>query len=663
MKSKEKILKLINEIEQHNINYYVNDNPTISDFDYDILLRKLQELEEEHPELVDANSPTQRVGPKPLGSFETATHSVPMLSLSNAMSSDEIVQFDDQIKKFLDTTEKVEYVAEPKLDGVAIEVIYKNGKFFKGSTRGDGNVGEDITLNLKTIRSIPLSLIGESDVPSLLEVRGEVFINHSDFEEMNTKRTQSDENIFANTRNCAAGSLRQLDPNITASRPLRVNFYSCGLIEGVNITSQQEFLSVLPKLGLPVNPLIKVGTGINFLLLYYKSMEDIRKTLDYDIDGVVIKVNDFALQNKLGSRSRSPRWAIVGKLKSEQGTSVILDIITSVGRTGAITPVAKLEPVKIGGVVVSNATLHNQDDINRKDIRIGDTVLVQRAGDVIPKVVKVVPEKRPGNTKKYTLPDSCPSCGYNLNHIVGEAVLRCQNTSCPDQLVGKIQHFVSKNCMDIDGLGEKLAVQLIESDLIGSISDIYGLEVKNLISLERMAEKSATNIIYSIQKSKTTTFARFLHGLGIRNIGENACTLLQNRFDSDINKLMGASYEELVSIDEIGDIMAQSIIEYFDDEANSTEVMNCMDMGITFEQQSAGFKLEGQSFVITGTLANHSRSDIKEIIQDSGGKINSSVTKRTTYLIVGENPGSKHQKAIDLGIKILSEEDFLKIIN
>lgn len=663
MNSKEKILKLIREIEQHNINYYINDNPTVSDHDYDILLRKLQELEQKHPELIDSNSPTQRVGAKPLSSFNTTTHSVPMLSLSNAMSNDEIIQFDNQIKKFLNSSEEVEYVAEPKLDGVAVEVVYKDGKFIKGSTRGDGKIGEDITLNLKTIKSIPLTLNQKSNVPNLLEVRGEVFINHNDFEEMNKVRAQADENIFANTRNCAAGSLRQLDPNITASRPLRVNFYSCGLIKGKNINSQQEFLFNLPKWGLPVNPLIQVGTGIDFLLSYYESMENIRKTLDYDIDGIVIKVNDFELQNKLGNRSRSPRWAIAGKLKSEQGTSIILDIISSVGRTGAITPVAKLKPVKIGGVIVSNATLHNQDEINRKDIRIGDTVIVQRAGDVIPKIVKVVPEKRPENTKKFTLPSYCPSCNYNVSQIKDEAVLRCQNTRCPDQLIGRIQHFVSKNCMDIDGLGEKLVIQLIESNLITSISDIYKLQIDDLMPLERMAKKSATNTIKSIEKSKHTTFSRFINGLGIRNIGENACSLLQNQFNSDINKLMSASYEELIQIDEIGEIMAQSIIEYFNEEKNNSEIINCMNMGIIFEKISTNSTLNEKSFVITGTLPNYSRNEIKEIIQNNGGKVNSSITKKTSYLIAGEKAGSKYQKAIDLKIEILSEEDFLKIIN
>ena len=577
MDPKKRIAELIQEIEKHNLHYYIEDNPLISDYEYDILLRELENLENKYPELVNPNSPTQRVGAKPAEGFLSIEHSIPMLSLSNAMSADEIIHFNQQITKALGSD--VEYVAEPKLDGVAVEVVYQNGEFAFGSTRGDGVTGEDISSNLKTIKSIPLRLYDGYKIPELLEIRGEVFIKKNDFKKLNSDRLKNEKSIFANPRNCASGSLRQLDPNITSKRPLVVNFYGSGIINGIKIESQYQFMNILPKWGLPVNPLVKKGSGIDFLLSYYEEMENIRQSLDYEIDGVVFKVNSFELQENLGSRSRSPRWAIAGKLKAEQATTTINDIITNVGRTGAITPVAKLDPVSVGGVTISNATLHNQDEVDRKDVRIGDTVLIQRAGDVIPEVVKVIKEKRPLGTHPYKLPSYCPSCNSALEKNDDEAVLRCQDSNnCPDQQKASIIHFVSKNCMDIDGFGDKMVIQLIKNNRIKNISDIFYLTFDDIIDMDRMAEKSVNNILDSINKSKITNLWRFLHGLGIKNIGENASKVLDKNFKT-IEDIMDLEFDDLIQVNEFGDIMAKSIINFFNDSHNKEIINRCLDGG------------------------------------------------------------------------------------
>ena len=662
MNIKNKILYLINEIEEHNLNYYIKDNPTISDYEYDLLLRELELLEKQYPNFIQDSSPTQRVGASPNQEFGTIKHSVPMLSLSNAMSDSELIQFDEQVKKILKTNDNIEYVAEPKLDGVAIEVVYKNGIFMHGSTRGNGILGEDISSNIKTIKSIPLRLFNNSNPPDLLELRGEVFIKKSKFKKLNDDRSGDGQNIFANARNCASGSLRQLDSKITSSRPLDVNFYGCGSVVGYEFESQHSFINKIPDWGLPVNSLIKKGSGIDFILSYYKDMENIRQSLDYDIDGVVFKVNPFNLQDILGARSRSPRWAIAGKLKAEQATTTILNIYTGVGRTGAITPVAKLEPVNVGGVTISNATLHNQDEINRKDVRIGDKVLIQRAGDVIPEVVKVVNPDRDSRPKRYMLPKECPSCGSKLNRNESEAILRCVNIyECSGQQIGRIIHFVSKNCMDIDGFGEKMVAQLINNKLIKDISDIFYLDKNQLSVMERMGEKSINNLINSIITSKETQLWRFIHGLGIRNIGENTSKILSNRYGK-IENLFYLNLDELIQVDEIGDISAESIIDFFNNPHNINIINRCIDAGLIFEKMETIKKdLEGITFAITGTL-NMSRSHMKSKLELLGAKVVSSISSKTNYLICGSNPGqNKINKANHFNIKSITEDDALKI--
>ena len=661
-KIKHKIESLIKKINYHNTQYYIHDNPIISDNEYDVLLKELQSLENQYPELIFENSPTQRVGAKPLDKFSQVNHRIPLLSLSNAMNNQELELFNTQMKKGLN--KKIEYVGEPKLDGLAVELIYENGKFTKGSTRGDGQIGEDITENLKTIKAIPLYLNNEHSIPSILEVRGEVFINHIDFKNLNQKRMENGESLFANPRNCAAGSLRQLDSSVTATRPLRIYCYAPGHIEGLIFNSQIEFLNTLPKWGLPVNQETQVGLGKDFLFKYFEYIESKRNDLPYDIDGVVFKINSYEDQKILGTRSRSPRWAIAAKLKAIQATTIIKNIITSVGRTGAITPVAQLKPVNVGGVIVSNATLHNQDEINKKNIRIGDTVVVQRAGDVIPEIVKVIIEKRLKNSEAYIISEICPSCGSICDKKEDEAVLRCLNPHCPAQVEGKIKHFVSKNCLDIDGLGEKIVQLLIKNKLITNISDIFELSHEQISSLERMGNKSAENIINSINKSKNTTMARFIHGLGIRNVGNHLSKILEKHYNYNFDSLINAHFDELISIDEVGDIVADSIINFFKDENNLNIINRCFELGVTFSvPQQESVKLNKQIFVITGTLSELKRNEAKELIENNGGIVSSSVSKKTNYLLCGKNAGSKKKKAEDLKIKIINEIQLKDLLN
>ena len=661
-KIKHTIESLVKKINYHNNQYYIHDNPIISDYEYDVLLKELQTLENEYPDAIIKNSPTQRVGAKPLAKFSQVTHRIPLLSLSNAMNNEELELFNTQMKKGLD--KKIEYVGEPKLDGLAVELIYENGKFVKGSTRGDGQVGEDITENLKTIKAIPLYLNDDYTIPAILEVRGEVFINHTDFENLNKKRMENEESLFANPRNCAAGSLRQLDSSVTATRPLRIYCYAPGYIEGLKFDSQIEFLKALPKWGFPVNQEIQLGAGIAFLNKYYKYIESIRNNLTYDIDGVVFKVNSYKDQEILGTRSRSPRWAIAAKLKAVQATTIIENIITSVGRTGAITPVAQLKPINVGGVIVSNATLHNQDEINKKNVRIGDTVIVQRAGDVIPEIVKVVIEKRLSDSQPYSIPAICPSCDTVCDKREDEAVLRCLNQNCQAKLEGKIKHFVSKNCMDIDGLGEKIVQLLIQNKLVTNIADIFELSNVQISALDRMGDKSASNIIDSINESKNTTMARFIHGLGIRNVGSHLSKILEKHFNYNFNNLINSQFEELILIDEVGDIVAESIINYFKNEEDLNIINRCFELGINFsipEQKSN--KLNEQIFVITGTLPTLTRNDAKTLIEKNGGIVSSSVSKKTNFLLCGDSPGSKYKKAEKLNIKIIDELQLKDLIN
>jgi len=665
MSTRTKIDNLRSELNDHNYRYYVLDDPVISDAEYDRLLRELQSLEDTHPELITDDSPTQRVGALPLEGFGNIEHRIPMQSLANAMDSDELLAFHDRLIRRLGKEQAIEYIAEPKLDGLAVELVYENGQFVNGSTRGDGTTGEDITQNLKTIRAIPLALRVETQsAPALLEVRGEVFISKDDFKKLNKQQEENDKPVFANPRNAAAGSLRQLDSGITATRPLSIFCYQAGVVEGTTFETHSEFLAALQNWGFPVNPEIKILNGIEEAITFHSNLKSHRNSLPYEIDGSVIKVNNYALREELGVRSRSPRWAIAGKFKAQQETTVIEDIVLSVGRTGAVTPVAKLQPVKVGGVVVSNVTLHNQDEIDRKDIRVGDTVLIQRAGDVIPQVVKVIKEKRPSNTSPFKMTNTCPECDHDVYRPEDEVVARCQNLSCPAQVKRRIEHFVSKNAMDIDGVGEKLIDQLVEKNLVKSVDDLYHLTLDQLSELERMAEKSAKNTISAINNSKSTTFHRFVYALGIRNVGEHVAKVLEKSFTGNIEIFMKTNAEVLEDIDEVGPIVAETIVKFWADETNVNIVNNCFKLGISLE--SVKNKTEqifmGKTFVFTGSLESITRKEGKEIIEARGGRAAGSVSAKTDYIVAGENAGSKLKKAEKLGIPVLTESEFMDLI-
>ena len=661
-----RIIELRRTINDHNYNYYVLDNPIISDIEYDTLLRELDTLETKRPDLITTDSPTQRVGAAPLEAFTSVEHSIPMLSLENAMNSDELIAYYDRTKKGLGEIGDIQFVAEPKLDGIGVELIYQDGLLIRGLTRGDGTMGEDITQNIKTIRSIPLALRNDKrNFPNLLEVRGEVFMLKKDFQKLNMAREDNNEPLFANPRNAAAGSLRQLDPSITAKRPLSIFCYEAGNITGDAFSSHKDFLSALAEWGFPVNSEIALTNDVDQMLSYHRKLEDKRNNLPYEIDGTVFKVNNIDQRNILGTRSRSPRWAIAGKFKAIQVTSTVIDIVASIGRTGAITPVAKLRPVNVGGVIVTNATLHNQDEIDRKDIRIGDTVWVQRAGDVIPEVVKVVKDKRPLNANRYQLPKLCPSCDKEIIRPEGESVARCFNLLCSAQTKGRIKHFISKGGLDVDGFGEKLVDQLVDKELIHTFDDIFTLRFDDLVNLERMAEKSAHNILTSIEKSKKTTFARFVYALGIRNIGSHLSKVLEDHFQSDLEKFQSTTFEELENINEVGPIVADAIVRFWSDESNTAIVSNCIERGVEFMQRSNSLdkRFDNLSFVFTGTLKKLKRDDAKKIVESYGGRVSSSVSKKISYLVAGESAGSKLDKARDLGVKVVTELEFLDMTN
>jgi|TARA_B110000914_G_C15500138_1_gene465352 DNA ligase (NAD+) len=653
------------QLNDHNYRYYVLDDPLISDSEYDQLFRELQKLETDNPTLITEDSPTRRVGAEPLSSFGSWTHRLPMLSLANAMNEDELAAFDTRVKKGLDTEKDLEYMAEPKLDGLAVELVYENGFFVNGSTRGDGITGEDITQNLKTITAIPLSLRKNGQkTPPLLEVRGEVFITKDGFKKLNRNQEKEELSPFANPRNAAAGSLRQLDSKITATRPLSIYCYEAGRIDGISFDTHEDFLSTLKEWGFPVNPEIQKVKNAETMVAFHRNLEAKRDSLPYEIDGTVFKVNAINQRNALGIRSRSPRWAIAGKFKAQQATTLVQNIIPSVGRTGAVTPVARLEPVNVGGVVVTNATLHNQDEIDRKDVRVGDTVLIQRAGDVIPEVVKVIPAKRPPETKKYQLPTACPSCGQEVFRPEGEVVARCQNLSCPAQVKGRIEHFVSKGALDIDGFGEKLVDQLVDKKLILTVDDIFKLNFDDLVNLDRMAEKSALNILTAIQDSKQTTFARFVYALGIRNVGAHLSKVLEKAFVGDIEKFMNAEEEELEAIDEVGPIVAETITTFLSNCTNTDVIESCLSLGIRLKkvEEPKSLLLQGKTFVFTGALTQFSRNEAKEMTEAHGGKVSGSVSKNTDFVVAGPGAGSKLKKATELDIPVLSEAEFLDML-
>jgi len=663
MKAIEGRLKELREIlEQHNYNYYILDSPTISDGEYDVIFRELYTLETKHPELIISESPTQRVGTEPLIEFGSIEHQIPMLSLSNAMNPEELIAFDERMKKELNLKKNILYIAEPKLDGLGIELIYEQGIFIKGSTRGDGFTGENITQNLKTIRSLPLKLIGES-APPLLEVRAEVFIKKHDFVKLNKSRESEKKPAFANPRNAAAGSMRQLDPRVTIKRPLSFYCYGVGKIEGINLETHHECLLALKRMGLPINPLIKTVNGAEGIKAYYHELEKLRNELSYEIDGTVFKVNDYQLQNKLGTRSRSPRWAIAGKFKAQQATTIIHDIVVQVGRTGALTPVARLEPVHVAGVTITNATLHNQDEIDRKDIRIGDTILIERAGDVIPKIVQVILEKRPKESVPYRIDTHCPVCNQQSFKPDDEAVARCINISCPAQVKGRIQHFVSKPAMNIDGLGKRIIDQLVETGLLKTVDDIFTLEKQSLSELDGLGKKSAKKLIQSIIKSKKTVFSRFVYALGIRNVGEHTAQVLEKHYNGRLKGFKNAKPEELENIDEIGPIVAQSVAQFWQNKNNREIVNNCIERGIFLKQVTKHINqpFSGKIFVFTGSLKNFTRQGIKKRVEYLGGKTAVSVSKKTSYLVAGPGAGSKLKKAKDLSVSIISEDEFLDI--
>lgn len=662
-----RILKIREKINNHNYHYYVLNDPIISDSEYDKLLRELETLEVTHPELITPDSPTQRIGAAPLTEFGTIQHTIPMQSLANAMIDEELTAFDKRVQKLLATESNINYIAEPKLDGIGVELVYINGVFMHGSTRGDGITGEDITQNLKTITAIPLRLRhGNHSIPSILEVRGEVFMTKDSFNELNSNREKHGDKLFANPRNAAAGSLRQLDSRITSGRPLSIFCYQPGAIEGAEFATHMEFLEALKKWGIPVNQYIELVTGSTGIVQYHQKMEKLRNDLPYEIDGTVYKINSFSLQETLGARSRSPRWAIAGKFKAQQVTTIIENIDVQVGRTGAITPVARLTPVQVGGVTVTNATLHNQDEIDRKDIRIGDTVLVERAGDVIPKIVKVIIDKRPQKTEKYQIPSTCPICGHEVYRSEDEAVMRCQNLSCPAQIKGRIEHFVSRNALDIDGFGEKLVEQLVEKNILSSVNKIFTLKYDDLANLDRMADKSAKNILSAIENSKNTTFARFVYGLGIRNVGEHIAKILGKHFKADIHAFMNTNQDELDNIFEIGPIVSEGIVQFWKDRDNKNVVLSCIDNDVKIAKPDLSLTariLEGKTFVFTGSLKTLTRSKAKELIGNLGGRASSSVSSKTDYLVAGPGAGGKLKTAHKLGIKILSEEEFLTMID
>lgn len=649
---------LADELTRHNYRYYVMDDPEIADSEYDRLMQELGDLERRWPELVTPDSPTHRVGAPPLSKFVSVPHSLPMLSLDNAFNDDDVFEFERRIRRLLKTTAPITYVVEPKMDGVAVELIYRDGLLALAATRGDGFVGEDITANVRTIRALPLRLSVPADgaVPSTLEVRGEIFIHREAFRQFNRERIAADLPPFANPRNAAAGSLRQLDSQVTAQRPLNIFCYGIGVMQGDVPASQSELLARLKMFGLPVNPLVQPCRTVEDVLAVYRELEARRETLPYDIDGMVIKVDARTLQDQLGTTSRSPRWAIAYKFKAIQATTRLEAIEVQVGRTGALTPVAHLTPVSVGGVVVSRATLHNQDEIDRKDVRIGDTVLVQRAGDVIPEVVMPVVSKRRGDERRFRMPDVCPSCGASVVRTEGEIALRCFNADCPAQLKERIRHFASKNAFDIDGLGEKLVDQLVTRGLVASFPDLFGLDAADLAGLDRMADKSAANLIAALQASKAISFDRFIFALGIRHVGEHVARVLAKHFPG-VAALQAAGRDALEAIDGIGPIVAASVASFFGREENTGMIQRLLDTGvqISMVQADQDTHLSGLTFVLTGTLARMSRAQAQGLIEAAGGKVTGSVSRKTDYVVAGTSPGSKMDKARQLNVAVIDE--------
>ncbi|RMF61932.1 MAG: NAD-dependent DNA ligase LigA [Calditrichaeota bacterium] len=670
-KAREEIERLRKEIQRHDYLYYVLAKPEISDYEYDMLMKRLEELERQFPEFITPDSPTQRVSGEPTKEFPVVKHRTPMLSLSNTYNEAEIRDFDRRVRSLLNPGEPYEYVCELKIDGVAMSLIYENGILSRGVTRGDGEQGDDVTNNVKTIRSLPLRL--ESDDPAFLniEVRGEVYYPRAEFERLNEERIANGEPPFANPRNSAAGTLKLQDSRIVARRPLRMYCYYLDVLEPPHpLQTHLECLKMLEKLHFPVNPTYQLCKNVDEVIDYWRKWQAEKEELPYEVDGIVVKVNHLEQQRRLGATAKSPRWAIAFKFPTEQKETVLEDIVWQVGRTGIVTPVAHLKPVQILGTTVSRATLHNADEIERLDVRIGDHVIIEKGGEIIPKIVRVVKEKRTPEIKPYRFPTRCPVCGTELVRPEGEVALLCTNVACPAQVAGRIIHFASRRALDIEGLGEKVVELLLKEGFIHDYGDLYYLKnrVDEIAQLERMGEKSAWNLINGIEESKKRPLERLIFGLGIRYVGEGAAKLLARHFHS-IDKMMNASEEELAEIEGIGEKTARSIREFFNIPDNLRVLEKLRSAGMPFEEkiteeeiQKADERFEGKSFVFTGALSHFTRDEAARLVEERGGKVSSSVSSKTDYVVVGESPGSKYQKALQLGVKILSEDEFLKML-
>jgi DNA ligase (NAD+) len=660
----DRIQELREQINYHNYRYYVLDTPEISDAEYDRLFDELVELEKRYPELVTTDSPTQRVGAAPLEEFKTVRHTIPLLSLNKSTSEADFLEFHRRVSELSGVSEKkIRYTVEPKFDGLAVELVFHNGIFSLGSTRGDGVVGEDVTLNLRTIKSVPLRLMGSPNL-DLIEVRGEVIMNKEDFHRLNKSREKAGESLFANPRNAAAGSVRQLDPKVTSTRPLNMFAYGVGRVEGKELTNQWDSILYLKQLGFKISQYVELCESVEQVMAYYQKMLDFRNDLPYEIDGIVIKVNEFPMQAKLGELSRSPRWAVAWKFPAQQEQTRIKNIVVGVGRTGALTPVAVLEPVRVGGVEVRRATLHNEDEIRKKDVRIGDTVVIQRAGDVIPEVVKVVTSKRTGKEKTFTMPDRCPVCGSKAERPRGEAIHRCTGIACPAQIKENLAHFVSRGAMDMEGLGYKFLEQMVNKKIIQDQADLYFLKKEDLMKMDRMGDKLAENLLSAIDKSRKPSLTSLIYALGIRNVGYHLARVLAKRFKS-IDNLGRQTIEDLTEVHEIGPVVAESIYNFFHNPRNLTVIEKLRKGGMRFPLEEAKAKespLSGKTFVLTGSLDSFTRDEAQKVIEDMGGRVSPSVSKKTDFVIVGKDPGSKYDDAVRLGIKRLREGDFKKMV-
>ncbi len=661
---KQEIEILRQELHRHDHLYYVLDKPEISDREYDRLMQKLKEIEEKHPDWITFDSPTQRVGGEPSKKFQTVTHKVPMLSLDNTYNLEEIKDFHNRIIKNLGTEKGIEYVVELKIDGLGVTLVYENGKFIQGATRGDGKSGEDITQNLKTIRSIPLKLSGNFKDYPYLEVRGEVYMNHKGFQSLNEDREKNEEALFANPRNAAAGSLRLLDSRITATRPLDIWIYSLGYVDGPVFASHYDSLQKLKSFGLRVNPTTRLCRTFDAVLIMIQEWQTRKSSLDYDVDGLVVKINDLKAQDRLGNTTKHPRWAVAYKYEAEEAVTKVLDIKVQVGRTGSITPVAELEPVFLSGSTVKRATLHNEDEVKRLKVDVGDEVVIIKAGEIIPKVVRLVNPKPENQQTKFKMPKYCPECETPILRLEGEAAWRCPNFSCPAQLKERLLHFASRNAMDIDHLGSAIVEQLVEAKQVKTFSDLYTLKKEELAEMERLADKSAQNLIDAIEQSKMAGLSRFIHALGIRFVGQRVSQVLAETFQS-IENLQNATSEELEAVEEIGPKIAQSLLEFFQEQNNQDEIKRLKELGLKMaaEEKSKGKNnLDGKQFVLTGTLETMTRDEAKRKILDAGGRVTSTVSTKTDYLVVGANPGSKLAKAKKLEVMVLSEKEFGNLI-